>query len=67
MSDLAHKRSDGSCPYCGGTSFESRHERRPGQRVDKCHTCDQFSVLNTRNLHRYPLAVPSDAGSAPRV
>lgn len=67
MSELPHKREDGACPYCGSVSFQAMHERRPGQRVEKCHTCDQYSVLNTRNRHRYPLAVPSDPESAPRV
>jgi hypothetical protein len=65
----ARSNASGMCPYCQRTVFSSGTERRPGQLVQQCQniTCGGYSVLNTRNGARYPLADKTNPDSVPHT
>lgn len=62
---LPHKKVDGKCPYCASNNFLNGAERKPGQRVDRCNVCNQYSVFVPVTSIRYPLDDPQNSQSPP--
>jgi len=56
-----------SCPYCAGADFADIAERRPGQFVQQCGTCQQFSVQVRPSGRRYAMSNPQNQNSEPQT
>lgn len=59
-----HKKNDGKCPYCDGSSFTDIANRRPNQHIYLCTICNKYCV-KTPSGAAYPLENPNDPNSIP--
>lgn len=59
-----YKNLTGNCPYCQGSMFSETQNRKEGQTLMKCSSCNKWSMRVTAGV-QYPLYDPTDETSLP--
>ena len=60
------KTTNGRCPYCNSENFGTPEERREGQDLIECQSCDKWSVRTSKGVI-FPLLDPSDKETPPQT